>query len=163
MAKKLLKKLLAAVMALSLSLVGMGVAAAAEAPSAPGEGEGQWVYVYINNQTPIEGANVNATGEYYTMGKIWVPGLSAPTSSDTEESLENYQSNQEALQAALEAIERYTENGTGGVDLSGTDWYTLHAANGADDLHATGTLVWHLDGRLSLTSNPDDSDEISWK
>ena len=112
-------------------------------------GKTQTVYVYVD-ATQAAGTDgiVNDHG-YFTVGTIEMdlPEASLDYSEGGEEF---YQKNAEAVAAALENMQwRYNE----WLKDTEIEWYTLHASDGADDFVDSGTMTWHLDGRI--TAIPD--------
>ena len=126
----------------------------------PGDTEQtQTVYVYLQvvneNGSELTGdqirelnlSTINDHG-YFTIGTILV-ALPAASKNDTGDGESRYTEYKTAISNALNnKIVRYSPNS--GCDISEAEWYTLHAADGADNYVDSGTYCWHLDGKITI-------------
>ena len=119
------------------------------------EESGYYVYLYtkvVGNTAGLT-LKVNDNG-WYTVGRVWVDGISAPTSHSTgyATSGDDYNKVISALQD-LSKVELY---GVNTINLEDIDWSVenqptgLKTASGAVDYDTSNNYTWHLDGYVDL-------------
>ncbi|WP_206405037.1 InlB B-repeat-containing protein, partial [Flavonifractor sp. An92] len=106
------------------------------------EPELQTVYVYA--QAKAGQGTVNDSG-YFTIGTIQLP-LEEATWNDTEDGEGRYAEYENAIANALKNLNKGGYNDW--IDPDDVDWYSLKAADGADNYVSSGTMTWHLDGKI---------------
>lgn len=120
---------------------------------------GYWVYLYVQvdtaglTQDQIDSLKLNDHG-WYTIGRVFVPRISAPSSRYTSYSTSGTNWNRVMSQINAGNVERYTGGNTS-IVLSDIDWthFGLKVDNGADNYESSGpennpNYTWHLDGYI---------------
>ena len=116
---------------------------------------GTYVYLYTKVTGDTSGLTLNKDG-WYTIGRLWVPGISNPTY--TSESYVTYGDVWNNTMAALANPDNFDRFGSNtSIDMSNIDWdhFGLKRADGASDYTSeapNGKSKWHLDGMVNVTS-----------
>ena len=116
---------------------------------------GYYVYLYTKVVGNTAGLTLNANDNgWYTIGRVWVEGISEPTSYSTgyTTSGDDYNKVISALQDPSK-VELY---GVNTINLEDIDWSVenqptgLKTASGAVDYDTSNNYTWHLDGYVDL-------------
>lgn len=116
---------------------------------------GYWVYVYVKVGGNTDGLVLNSDG-YYTIGKVFVPGISNPANHNYTDRTTTGDDFTKAVAAAMgTTLVRYSSNTT--IDLNEVEWakaeYGLVVSHGAADYPEVSDKenTWHLDGYVDVS------------
>lgn len=116
---------------------------------------GYWVYVYVQVGGDTSGLVLN-DHKYYTIGKVFVPGISNPASHNVKYQTTTGDDFTKAVAAAMgTTLVRYSDNTS--INLNEVSWakdgYGLIVSQGADSYPEVSNKdnTWHLDGYVDVS------------